>query len=74
MQNKMAPKWPLLRKPVPRADIDDQGGMERPPAKLLSAVLRNFANGGKFFVLYTGSKDWHCRDGLFNLGMCLIRI
>ena len=47
-----------------------QGGMERPPAKLLSAVLRNFANGGKLFVLYTGSKVWHCRDGLFNLGRC----
>ena len=47
------------------------GGMETPPTKLLSAVLRNFANGGKLFVLfYTGSKDWHCRDGLFNLGRC----
>ena len=47
-------------------------GEERPPAKLLSAVLQNFANNRKLFVFfYTGSKDWRWRDGLFNLGRCV---
>ena len=31
--------------------------MERPPAKFFSAVLRNFANGKKIFVLFSGTAE-----------------
>ena len=49
----------------------NSGGDGKAPREAFERCSSNIANGGKFFVLfYTGSKDWHCRDALFDLGRC----